>query len=192
MKIWTITTSQADDGTATAVYLREADAIAHRARIVAASWASWFGRDAAPLPDDMAEAWGTLTNQAGFMDTLTLQEHDVDLNAGDDPDVLAAYRAAARELHQDDGTCEIDDGATVSMGDDPGAYVQAWVWVPNAEAGLHDCDGCGIRFVEGDDSYCGTCPDCADKAEKVDACEQCGNTLNDGSDICDQCGGKFA
>ena len=24
-----------------------------------------------------------------------------------------------------------------------------------------------------------------------DACENCGNTLNDGSDICDQCGGAF-
>ena len=23
------------------------------------------------------------------------------------------------------------------------------------------------------------------------ACDQCGNTLNDGSDICDQCGGRF-
>jgi len=23
------------------------------------------------------------------------------------------------------------------------------------------------------------------------ACEDCGNTLNDGSDICDQCGGEF-
>ena len=27
--------------------------------------------------------------------------------------------------------------------------------------------------------------------EKIAACEQCGNTLNDGSDICYQCGGGF-
>lgn len=27
--------------------------------------------------------------------------------------------------------------------------------------------------------------------EVIDACENCGNTLNDGSDICDQCGGAF-
>jgi hypothetical protein len=26
---------------------------------------------------------------------------------------------------------------------------------------------------------------------KAAACEGCGNTLNDGSDICDQCGGEF-
>lgn len=28
-----------------------------------------------------------------------------------------------------DGEVEVDDGATVSRGDDPGAYVHAWVWV---------------------------------------------------------------
>ena len=27
--------------------------------------------------------------------------------------------------------------------------------------------------------------------ETIAACERCGNTLNDGSDICYQCGGKF-
>ena len=27
--------------------------------------------------------------------------------------------------------------------------------------------------------------------DEVAACNQCGNTLNDGSDICDQCGGAF-
>ena len=30
-----------------------------------------------------------------------------------------------------------------------------------------------------------------DEDEDDDACENCGNTLNDGSDICDQCGGAF-
>jgi len=28
-----------------------------------------------------------------------------------------------------DGDFEVDPGAVVSKGDDPGAYVQAWVWV---------------------------------------------------------------
>jgi len=31
----------------------------------------------------------------------------------------------------------------------------------------------------------------SDMKDKVAACEGCGNTLNDGSDICDQCGGEF-
>jgi len=43
------------------------------------------------------------------------------------------YRAAARKLHQRDGDIEIDDNAKTSRGDDPGAYVQAWVWVYNED-----------------------------------------------------------
>jgi hypothetical protein len=42
----------------------------------------------------------------------------------------------ARDLHQDEGTIEIDDGALVSRAarnPNKGAYVQAWVWVPDAD-----------------------------------------------------------
>jgi hypothetical protein len=35
----------------------------------------------------------------------------------------------AKDQHHKDGEIEIDDGSTVSEGDDNGAYVQAWVWV---------------------------------------------------------------
>jgi hypothetical protein len=45
----------------------------------------------------------------------------------------AAYIPAARERFQREGELEIDDNATVSHGEDPGAYVQAWVWVPDTE-----------------------------------------------------------
>lgn len=45
------------------------------------------------------------------------------------------YRAEAKRLHHDEGECEIDSGAEVSRGDDAGAYVQAWVWVPHPERG---------------------------------------------------------
>ena len=38
-------------------------------------------------------------------------------------------RAAARRIHEREGEIEIDPGAPISHGDDPGAYVQAWVWV---------------------------------------------------------------
>ncbi len=40
----------------------------------------------------------------------------------------------AKRLFQDDGTLEVDDGAEVSRADgnpEQGAYVQAWVWVPD-------------------------------------------------------------
>lgn len=39
------------------------------------------------------------------------------------------YVATAQEMHNVDGTLEVDEGAAVSRGNDPGAYVQAWVWV---------------------------------------------------------------
>lgn len=43
-----------------------------------------------------------------------------------------AYRDAARRLHHRGGDIEIDDNAVVSRGDDPGAYVQAWIWIDKA------------------------------------------------------------
>ena len=43
----------------------------------------------------------------------------------------ARLRAAARAKHQRDGEVEIDEAAEVSVSDDGGAYVAAWVWVGN-------------------------------------------------------------
>lgn len=39
------------------------------------------------------------------------------------------YREAASGLYTEEGKIEIDSNAKISKGDDPGAYVQAWVWV---------------------------------------------------------------
>jgi hypothetical protein len=39
------------------------------------------------------------------------------------------YRQLARKKWQDEGECEIDRNAVVSVSEDNGAYVQAWVWV---------------------------------------------------------------
>ena len=54
------------------------------------------------------------------------------------------YVQAAIRLFDDEGTCEVDeyDPALdqVSRGDDPGAYVQAWVWVPDEEAEIEDAE----------------------------------------------------
>jgi hypothetical protein len=47
----------------------------------------------------------------------------------DNTEDRAAYMAAARVWHHEDGQCEIDGDATVSLSSDGGAYVQAWVWV---------------------------------------------------------------
>ena len=45
-------------------------------------------------------------------------------------------RELAKLRHEDEGTCEIDDNATISEGDDNGCYVSAWVWVPFDETPL--------------------------------------------------------
>lgn len=47
---------------------------------------------------------------------------------------LTPYITAAREHCTDD--LEIDDAPIVSEGGDPGAWVSAWVWVTDAEAGV--------------------------------------------------------
>ncbi|MEQ1950892.1 hypothetical protein [Mesorhizobium sp. CN2-181] len=82
--------------------------------------------------------------------------------AVEDP-IDAQYRNAVETSDE----LEVDDDAIVSISNDPGAWVHAWIWVTNEEAGISDPD------------------------EEDAACENCGNTLNDGSDICDQCGGDF-
>jgi hypothetical protein len=58
-------------------------------------------------------------------------------NAQEDPD-FGKYRDAAKKLHHREGELEIDDDAIVSKGEDPGAYVQAWIWVSNSDAGVEE------------------------------------------------------
>ncbi|HEV8146431.1 MAG TPA: hypothetical protein VGP79_08625 [Bryobacteraceae bacterium] len=40
------------------------------------------------------------------------------------------FRSRATELYHEDGEIEVAHDAPVSRGDDEGAYVQAWVWIP--------------------------------------------------------------
>ena len=45
-----------------------------------------------------------------------------------------AYLKAAKKLYERKGSIEIDRNATVSLGEEDGAYVQAWVWVDGEAA----------------------------------------------------------
>jgi len=45
-------------------------------------------------------------------------------------------RELANDQYGRDGSVEIDDDAIISKGDEPGAYVQAWVWVEFPEGFL--------------------------------------------------------
>lgn len=65
-----------------------------------------------------------------------LEQLGRDIDAADeDSEEATAYRNAAQEKAVD-GEIEVDEEAVVSMGDDDGAYVQAWMWVSNTDAGL--------------------------------------------------------
>jgi len=43
------------------------------------------------------------------------------------------YRARAKQFYHEEGEIEVDHNALVSRGDGHGAYVEAWVWVPDDE-----------------------------------------------------------
>jgi hypothetical protein len=42
----------------------------------------------------------------------------------------AMYRAIAKKHYTSEGDLEFDEGNVVSLGDDEGAYVQCWKWIP--------------------------------------------------------------
>jgi hypothetical protein len=46
------------------------------------------------------------------------------------------FRERAQELYGRDGRVEFDSDAIISRGDEKGAYVEAWVWVPYKEEDL--------------------------------------------------------
>jgi len=43
------------------------------------------------------------------------------------------FRIRAKDLYHEEGEIEVDGDAAVSLGNDDGAYVAAWVWVPLKE-----------------------------------------------------------
>lgn len=43
------------------------------------------------------------------------------------------FRTRAEELYYEDGRIEVDGNARISRGNDEGAYVEAWVWVPSRQ-----------------------------------------------------------
>lgn len=101
------------------------------------------GRDA--TPEELAEYNATEASdawQAAKTAVVTAVADALDVNAADivalghaDDPTDAATRQRAKDLHAQEGDVEIDDNAVVSRGNDDGAYVQAWVWVPDESEG---------------------------------------------------------
>ncbi len=58
----------------------------------------------------------------------------------DESELQDAYYEAARDK-ESPGEIEVDDNAIISKGDEPpGAYVMAWVWVSDNDAGIAEDD----------------------------------------------------
>jgi hypothetical protein len=51
-----------------------------------------------------------------------------------------AYAEKAKELFEREGSCEVDENPLVSISDDKGAYVMAWLWVSDGDLDLPDED----------------------------------------------------
>jgi hypothetical protein len=93
------------------------------------------GTDDDALDDAQAEAWKRIKagNREG-QDQNEAGGFSFTVDHPDEPDPDAArYRTYAQENLQRDGDLEFDDNAVVSMGSDPGAYVQAWKWVDQCD-----------------------------------------------------------
>lgn len=100
---------------------------------------------------DIAEALGAVRGKLSIEDVLTVlaNAHGFDFPdavrffAELQNDVQKRYAAYAHENLTDDGNLEIDATAMVSLSDDRGAYVMAWKWVDQADAGVteHEQEG---------------------------------------------------
>jgi hypothetical protein len=103
-----------------------------------AQFGHFCDRNGISLQGMLRRAAGHYTEETANRGT---QSFDASTDGGLDreqPDAAQRYRDAANRRYGRDGELEIDDGAIVSVGDDPGAYVQAWVWVSNEEAGIKE------------------------------------------------------
>lgn len=62
--------------------------------------------------------------------------------------VELAYVSEAQD-YQREGELEVDASAVVSLGDDPGAYVMAWIWVADCDVweGPTDSEGEPCLFI---------------------------------------------
>jgi hypothetical protein len=135
VKIWKFVTN-VDDSTEITLYGTEAE--------VEDAYVSWMNRwidrenghrqERYRLPPvlDYADAermWDWFNESEDVGDTAFIECDEVEIP---DPKVDMSpdpHREAAKLKYHSDGEIEIDDGAIVSVSEDGGAYVQAWVWV---------------------------------------------------------------
>ncbi|MGV1754754.1 hypothetical protein [Agrobacterium sp. CG674] len=97
-----------------------------------------------------------------------------------------------------DDEMEVDDDAVVSPGSDAGAFVHAWIWVTNEQAGIFVCDECDGEFTldRRGSPECDVCDECFAKEDDEDGCSECGESLDDAGDgwdgMCPSCADNAA
>lgn len=145
MKIWVIT--QEWDGNvdiSVANTLEEANRIAREAQDIDWGNSSYSEEE---RPETWEEAYEMLLENDEVENWIQVEAFDVFPPAPTDP-VEKAYVEAADRVWGRDGEIEIDEGTIVSISEDGGAYVQAWVWVYADQAGLcGDC--CTMPLADG-------------------------------------------
>lgn len=125
MQIWTITYND-DYGIRTEIAVTQEEANEAAAAWIQPYWDRFFSH--IHIPEKWQDAYEKL-QEASMIDTICVEEHD-----GFPPYIADnLYVMAARRKHQREGEIEIDDATIVSHSEDEGAYVQAWVWVDDAD-----------------------------------------------------------
>jgi hypothetical protein len=90
-----------------------------------------------PIPRNISPAVMARHLCNALIKELTFASYQKAWVAANSTDDDRRYIEAAQRLTiSKEGELEVDDDAIVSKGCDEGAYVQAWLWVPDKEAGI--------------------------------------------------------
>lgn len=102
--------------------------------------------------------------EASLGHILDLYEIDNEPPARTSRTPIDEYRRVARKENATD-ECEFDDTPAVSMGEDAGAFVQAWIWVERDDTNI--CCRCLTvdPTVTNGEGFDGMCAMCADETE---------------------------
>lgn len=175
-RVFTVTTEDDREDITTAAFGTVELAQAAALEFLKGQWVSMF--PARPIPTEDAAELQEALEAEGWGGRVQITDHvlkaDPTITPQDVPDPGTAmleqhYRDAAQAM-QRDGELEVDDGAVVSLSDDGGAYVAAWMWVSAEAAGLTDddietdepgrCADCGQPAVDKWDDETSVCRDC--------------------------------
>lgn len=80
MKVWVLVSVCGDDPDATPeLFTDEEEADRAASAVAERLWVAWFGKSGRTYPGEWEDAMGTLYEQAGFYDSVSLTSHDVPL-----------------------------------------------------------------------------------------------------------------